>query len=413
MMKVVVVGGGAAGMFAAINIKFFVPQIDVTILEAAPQPLAKVRVSGGGRCNLTNSFAAGMPLSKIYPRGEKLMRNALRFFDHTDAYNWFEDQGVELVTQDDHCVFPASQDSGQIVDTFLRLCHEHSIDLQCSKRVESIRKEGDVFYIDVQGAAQTIECDIVVATTGGSPKMDALSLYSQLPLRFKDPVPSLFSFNIPSDPITELMGGVVENASVRLKGSRMMGSGALLITHWGISGPAVLRLSSYAARRLYEQHYKAQVLINWAGEASPEQVLRDILELKAENARKLVGSARPYALSARIWSHILHRADISQERRFVELGSKGINRIVATLIGDEYTIDGRSQHKEEFVTCGGISAGCVNPTTMESRDCENLFLAGEVLDVDAITGGFNLQAAWSMAYVAAQTIRDIYFEKQG
>lgn len=203
------------------------------------------------------------------------------------------------------------------------------------------------------------------------------------------------------------MGTVVESAVVTLKGSRMAGSGALLVTHWGISGPAVLKLSSYAARRLNESKYRAQILINWCGGASQEEVLRVLLSHKAEHGKKLVGSAPPFSLTARTWSHILHRANISEERRYVELGSKGINRIVASLAADEYRIDGRSLHKEEFVTCGGVAVGCINPATMESRDCPNFFVAGEVVDVDAITGGFNLQAAWSMAYVAAQTIRDI------
>lgn len=403
-MKVVVIGGGAAGFFAAINIKMFAPQIEVTILEAAAEPLAKVRVSGGGRCNLTNSFAATMPLIKIYPRGEKVMRSCFRFFNHSDAFDWFEEQGVRLVTQEDNCVFPLSQDSGEIIDTFLRLSKELGVELKCRKRVSLIRRQGAGFEVDIEGVAEPLVCDVVLGTTGGSPKAEGMSLYSQVPIRFVDPVPSLFSFNISSDPITELMGTVVENAVVSLKGSRLSGSGAMLITHWGISGPAVLRLSSYAARRLSESHYKAQILINWVGGASQEAVLAYLLKLIAENSRKLVGSARPYGLSGRAWAHILHRANISEERRFVELGSKGINRIVAALTADEYSVDGRSLHKEEFVTCGGVAVGCINPATMESRDCPNLFLAGEVVDVDAITGGFNLQAAWSMAYVAAQNI---------
>ncbi len=403
-MKVVIIGGGAAGFFAAINLKFFAPHAEVTILEAASTPLAKVRVSGGGRCNLTNSFAEDMPLIKRYPRGEKVMRSCLKFFDHSDAFDWFEEQGVELVTQDDNCVFPRSQESGQIIDTFLRLSAELGIEVKCRHRVTQVSKVADRFIIEVEGAKQPIECDTVLATTGGSPKAEGMSLYSQIPIRFVDPVPSLFSFNIPNNPITELMGTVVDNAVVSLKGSRLSGAGAMLITHWGISGPAVLRLSSYAARRLVESNYKAEIQISWVGGASQEQVLKDVLAHIAANSNKLVGSLAPYSLTARTWSHILHRADISHERRYAELGSKGINRIVASLTADQYSVDGRSIHKEEFVTCGGVAVGCINPATMESRDCPNFFVAGEVVDVDAITGGYNLQAAWSMAYVAAKNI---------
>ncbi len=409
-MKIAIIGGGAAGFFAAINLKMFAPEIEIVILEGAPAPLAKVRVSGGGRCNLTNSFAEGLPLVKYYPRGEKVMRSCFRFFDHSDTFDWFEEQGVELVTQDDNCVFPRSQDSGEIVDTFLRLSKELGVELKCRHKVSQVLRSGDGFSVEIEGSVAPISCDVVVATTGGSPKAEGMSLYSQIPIRFVDPVPSLFSLNIPHNPITELMGTVVEKAVVSIKGSRLSGSGALLVTHWGISGPAVLRLSSYAARRLYEQNYKTQILINWCGGASQDEVLAHLLKFIGENSKKLVSTARPYGLTARTWSHILHRANISEERRYVELGSKGINRIVAVLTADEYSVSGRSAHKEEFVTCGGVAVGCINPATMESRDCPNFFVAGEVVDVDAITGGFNLQAAWSMAYVAAQTIRDKFLE---
>ncbi len=406
-MKVVIIGGGAAGFFAAINLKMFSPQVDVTILEAAAAPLAKVRVSGGGRCNLTNSFAQELPLIKIYPRGEKVMRTCFKFFNHEDAFDWFEQQGVRLVTQDDNCVFPASQSSGEIIDTFMRLIKEHGITLKCRSAVRKVHRLGSGFSIDVEGCDQAITCDVVVATTGGSPTAAGVSLYSEIPIRFVDPLPSLFSFNIPNNPITELMGTVIENASISLKGSRLSGSGALLVTHWGVSGPAVLKLSSYAARRLSELDYKAQVMISWVGGVSQDQTLKRLLAHIAENSKKMVSSAAPFGLTSRTWSHILHRANISEERRYVELGSKGINRIVASLTADEYSIDGRSVHKEEFVTAGGVAVGCINPATMESRDCPNFFVAGELVDVDAITGGFNLQAAWSMAYVVAQSVRDL------
>ncbi|MFI3264839.1 MAG: aminoacetone oxidase family FAD-binding enzyme [Rikenellaceae bacterium] len=406
-MKVVIIGGGAAGFFAAINIKMFKPEVDVTILEAAAEPLAKVRVSGGGRCNLTNSFAADLPLIKIYPRGEKVMRNCFKFFNHDDAFDWFEEQGVSLVTQDDNCVFPASQNSGEIIDTFLRLTKELGVKCKCRQRVLKVRRKGEGFQIEIDGVEENIECDVVVATTGGAPTMEGVSLYSELPVRFVEPAPSLFSFNIKNNPITELMGTVVEPAVVSLKGSRMSGSGAMLITHWGISGPAVLKLSSYAARRMQENNYKEQIMISWVGGLSQEEVLRKLLLHIAENSKKLVGSAPPFGLTARTWIHVLYRSDISEERRYVELGSKGINRIVASLTADEYSINGRSAHKEEFVTAGGFAVGCINPVTMESRDCPNFFVAGEVVDVDAITGGFNLQAAWSMAYVVALSVRDL------
>ncbi|MFI3323489.1 MAG: aminoacetone oxidase family FAD-binding enzyme [Rikenellaceae bacterium] len=402
-MKVVIIGGGAAGFFAAINLKMFNAEIEVTILEAASTPLAKVRVSGGGRCNLTNSFAANLPLVKIYPRGEKVMRTCLKRFSHIDTYQWFEECGVELVTQADHCVFPASQDSAQIVDTLMREAKERGVEIKCRRKAQRVVRAGEGFEVETEGG-DIFACDAIIATTGGAPKGEDRELYSQIPIRFVEPVPSLFSLNIPHNPITELSGTVVENAVIGLKGSRLSGSGALLVTHWGVSGPAALKLSSYAARRLHECNYKAQVMINWVGGASQEEVLSTLLKHISEHSKKLVGSAAPFALTSRTWAHLLHRADISEERRFVELGSKGINRIVATLTADEYSVDGRGAHKEEFVTCGGVAVGCINPATMESRDCPNFYVAGEMVDLDAITGGFNLQAAWSTAYVAAQSI---------
>lgn len=403
-MKVVIIGGGAAGFFAAINLKKFSSKIDVTILEAAASPLAKVRVSGGGRCNLTNTFEEQMPLIKRYPRGEKVMRSCFRFFDHNATYDWFEDHGVQLVRQDDHCVFPRSQSSSQIIDTFMSLVKELSVELKCHQRVSCVERQGDGFAIHVEGAKDIMECDVVIATTGGSPTAAGVGLYSTLPIRFVDPLPSLFTFKISNNPLTELMGTVVDSAMVSLKGSRMAGSGALLITHWGLSGPAVLKLSSYAARRLHEVDYRFEILISWVGGVSQEETLKLLLAHIAEHSKKLVGSVAPFGLTARTWAHILRRAGISLERRYVELGSKGVNRIVAALCADEYSVDGRGTHKEEFVTCGGVAVGCINPATMESRDCPNLYVAGEVVDVDAITGGYNLQAAWSMSYVAAQNI---------
>ncbi len=403
-MKVIIIGGGAAGLFAAINLKDFAPSVDVTVLEGGAEPLAKVRVSGGGRCNLTNSFAEPLPLIKRYPRGEKVMRSCFRFFDYRDTYEWFESRGVKLVTQSDNCVFPASQSSGEIIDTLLRLARERGVKLSCRKRVNRVSKVGEGFSVEIEGEGEALEADVVLATTGGAPTSAGVALYESLAVRFVDPVPSLFSFNISNNPITELMGTVVDDAVVSLKGSRLSGQGALLVTHWGISGPAVLKLSSYAARRLSEANYKAQIMINWVGGISQDELLKALLAHIAQNKAKMVVSAPPFNLTSRTWAHLLHRADISHERRYVELGSKGINRLVSTLTADEYSIDGRGAHKEEFVTCGGVAVGCINPATMESRDCPNFFVAGEVVDVDAITGGYNLQAAWSMAYVAAQNI---------
>ncbi|MFI3292783.1 MAG: NAD(P)/FAD-dependent oxidoreductase [Rikenellaceae bacterium] len=400
-MNIAIIGGGAAGFFAAINIKERNPSYEVTIFEASENVLSKVRISGGGRCNLTNSFEEVESLAKIYPRGEKVMRHALKIFDHRATYAWFEERGVRLTTQKDCCVFPASQRSDEIIETFLRLSHELGINIKCRHKIECIEKEGDKFILTTSKGE--FESDRVVVTTGGAPQQSAISFLEKLPLMFVAPTPSLFSFNL-FDPITELMGVVEERATVTLKGSKLKSSGALLITHWGVSGPAILKLSSYGARKLKDENYRAQILINWISTPNEGMILSEINRVITYNSKKLVSSAAPFSITSRLWQHIMRRADISSERRWAELGVKGINRIVATLMADEYTVIGKSTHAEEFVTAGGVDIKSINPTTMESRKCPGLYLAGEVLDVDAITGGFNLQAAWSMGYVVSQSI---------
>ncbi|MFI3328535.1 MAG: aminoacetone oxidase family FAD-binding enzyme [Rikenellaceae bacterium] len=405
--KIAIIGGGAAGFFAAINLKRLQPDAEVTIFEASEQPLAKVAVSGGGRCNLTNTFLDqyGEPLNliKVYPRGEKIMRNCLRQFDQTDCYEWFEREGVKLVTQEDQCVFPKSQDSYEIIELFYSLCDELGVIIKKRHFVESIRKEGERFKVLFGEGLKSYDCDYLLATTGGSPKREGMNLYNELPIRITDLAPSLFSLKIPNNPITELTGAVIENAQVTLKGGKVCGTGAMLITHWGVSGPAVLKLSSYCAKRLKEEEYKGAILINWVGITQDEigEQLRATID---ENGKKMVGSLHPFGLTTRVWEHILQRSDISLERRVAELGSKGINRIIATLASDEYQFNGRGTNKEEFVTCGGIAVGALNPRTLESHDCKGLFFAGEVIDLDAITGGFNLQAAWTTAFAASTAI---------
>ncbi len=401
-MKIGIIGGGAAGFFAAINIKRLKPDAEVTIFEGSSKVLAKVKISGGGRCNLTNTFQGEESLSKIYPRGEKIMRNVLKQFDHEDAYKWFEDHGVKLTTQSDNCVFPASQDSQEIIDAFLRLTRELDIEVCCSHKVERISSTSERFLITTSGDVYPeFLCDRVVVTTGGAPKLSSVDFLRDIPLLYVEPIPSLFTFKI-SNPLTELMGVVMDRATVSLKGTKLKASGALLITHWGVSGPAVLKLSSYGARQLRDQDYRGAILVNWISAPDEAVVLSEINRVITYNSRKLVSSVAPFSITNRLWLHIMSRANIDPERRWAELGVKGINRIVAVLMGDEYEIAGKSTHAEEFVTCGGVSLKSVNPTTMECRSCPGLYFAGEVLDVDAITGGFNLQAAWSMGYVVAQ-----------
>ncbi len=401
-MKIAIIGGGAAGFFTAINIKKSCPTAEVTIYESSANVLSKVRVSGGGRCNLTNSFEDVTTLSNVYPRGEKIMRHALRIFDHEATYRWFEDHGVKLTTQSDCCVFPASQSSEEIINRFLTLSCELGVEIKCNHKILNIKSEVEGgFSLTLEG--QTYICDIVIVTSGGAPQQNNLSFLNSLQLSYVAPTPSLFSFKL-NDPITELMGIVMESATLTLKGTKLKASGPLLITHWGMSGPAILKLSSYGARKLNEANYRGEILVNWVSAPNEGVVLSEINRTINYNSKKLVSSVAPFGITNRLWLHIMSRADISVERRWAELGLKGINRIVAVLMADEYKISGKSTHAEEFVTCGGVDIKTINPTTMEARKYPGLYFAGEVLDVDAITGGFNLQAAWSMAYIVATQV---------
>lgn len=404
-MKIAIIGGGAAGFFTAINLMKFTSDADITIYESASKVLSKVEITGGGRCNLTNSFEEIRHLASAYPRGEKLLKLAFKLFDHNATYNWFESNNIRLVTQDDCSVFPESQDSHEIIDTFLDIADELGITIKTTHKVSSIEKDGDKYKLSFGSERQpSIVYDTVVVTTGGSPKREGLDMLNTLDFDIIEPVPSLFSFNIPNDSITELMGTVVEHAVVKLQGTKAKASGALLITHWGVSGPAILKLSSYAARILNQSDYQAKLSINWINRNIEKGTLAELESIIEQNSQKLVTSIKPYNLPARLWLNILKRANISEQRRWAELGSKGINRIMNVLTNDEYQIDGKANFKDEFVTCGGISLDNIDHITLESLKHPNLYFAGEVLDIDAITGGFNLQAAWSTGYAVAHSI---------
>lgn len=403
-MNIAIIGGGAAGFFLAISLKQLAPKANVTIFEKSTKVLAKVAVSGGGRCNLTNSFAEMSDLNRAYPRGGKLMKRAFTVFNHEKTYDWFEDMGVRLVTQDDQCVFPRSQDAQTIIDCFLRLSKELGISAKTAHTLQSIKSGSKYTLIFSEENIGDQTFDAVAITTGGSPKAEGLSYLEALGHKIVQPVPSLFTFNIPSDPIKELMGVVVENATVSLQGTKLKASGALLITHWGMSGPAILKLSSYGARIISEKEYRFNILVNWVNEVNCDKITNYLNAIVLQNPQKQVSNIRPYDISSRLWLFLLQKAEIPEERKWAELGKKGINRIMNVLSNDEYKVHGKGAFRDEFVTCGGVSLSCIDFNTMESNTCKNLYFAGEVLDIDAITGGFNLQAAWTTAYVAALAI---------
>lgn len=389
-MKTAVIGGGAAGFFLALNIKEMMPDMEVVIFERSQRLLAKVEVSGGGRCNCTNSFALVSDLSQVYPRGHRLMKRLMHVFSQDDAYRWFEDHGVPLVTQDDECVFPQAQDSHAIIHCFLSLAHRYHVDVRLGQKITSLDdlKSFDFFAV----------------TTGGSPTGAGLRWLAELGHEMESPVPSLFTFSIDDVRLHQLQGLVVADAEVRISGTKLRASGPLLLTHWGVSGPVVLRLSSYAARYLSDCRYQAPLTIGWVSQTENE-LQGHLYAMSSRESQKLLATCNPFGLQQRLWAYLLEKALGGRASvRWGELNKKDVNRMVNILTNDTYSIAGRAPFKDEFVTCGGVSLKAVNPSTMESRHVPHLYFAGEVLDIDGVTGGFNFQAAWTTAYVAAQSI---------
>lgn len=400
-MTISIIGAGAAGCFAAIEAARRMPQADICVYESLNRPLAKVAITGGGRCNLTNSFQEVRSLETVYPRGARLMKRLFHTFDHRDTMRWFEAEGVPLTVQDDQCVFPRSQDAQDIVGTLLRLMQRHGIAIKTSSRAESIEpQEGGGYKISFAGGG-CVSSDAVIVTTGGSPRADGAAFLNPLQLKTVPPVPSLFSFSLEAHPLKSLMGIVVANVTARLAGTKFKTDGPLLITHWGVSGPAILKLSSHVARHLAECSYRATLALNWLGDVNEAEALDLLKGIMEENPQKQLASAFPRQLGKRLWLYLLESLRLAAEQKWANLGAKDLRRLAAGCTNHLLPIAGRNRHKEEFVTCGGVALSEINPSTLECRRHPRLFFAGEVLDVDAVTGGFNLQAAWTMGYVAA------------
>ena len=415
MASVAIIGAGAAGCFCAAVLREVCPELSVTVFEAHDKPLAKVAITGGGRCNITNSFEGIRSLSEAYPRGERLMKRALKQFSQADCVEWFQSRGVPLVLQDDHCYFPVSQDAMDVVRCLLRAMK--GAELRLGTKVEDFRRFPALRQ--AQGPTQgppgmtaTSSCpaatghlmvngesfDFVVVTTGGATK--GLPFLESFELEMVPPVPSLFTLNIP-DPSLKALMGLVTNSRISLQGTPFKAEGQLLITDWGLSGPATLKLSSYAARHLAENGYKGTISINWL--CSNEESVKEQLQLLSRDNVKKQLSSTPL-LPSRLWAHILSKSGIREDLRWGEIGTKGFNRLVATLTNDCYPVSGKSRFREEFVTAGGVALSNIGLNTLECKKHPGLYFAGEVLDIDAITGGFNLQAAWTTGYICAMSI---------
>ena len=391
-MKTAIIGGGAAGFFLAINLKEMVPEMDVTIFERGKRVLTKVEISGGGRCNCTNSFAEVNDLQEVYPRGHRLMKRLMKGFSQEDAYRWFEAHGVRLTTQEDQCVFPMSQDSHTIINCFTAEAKRRGVVVCTESKIQSLDDLRDY--------------DFIAVTTGGQPKAEGLQWLAEKGHEIAAPVPSLFTFRIDDESFHALMGTVIAHAVAMIPGTKLRAEGPLLITHWGMSGPAILKLSSYGARLLAEQQYKSPLAINWTNLRDTE-VMEALGALMAQYGQKQLKSIAPCGLPARLWTYLVEKCLGERANgRWGSLNKKELNRLANMLSGgDHYVIAGRAAFKDEFVTCGGISLQAIDPVTLESKHVPGLYFAGEILDIDGITGGFNFQAAWTTAYTVAQAIR--------
>ena len=400
-MRIIVIGGGAAGFFAAISAKEHNPEAEVTILEKTSKFLGKVKISGGGRCNVTNATFNSRILSESYPRGEKFLRKAFEVFNAATMVEWLESRGVALKTYHDNCIFPLSNDSQTIIDCFLSEARRLHINLHLSQSVDEIKPTAKGFRIHCRDTEY--DADRVIVTTGGQPKMSGLLWLEDVGHQIIPPVPSLFTFNMPQEPIRDLMGIVVEKARVRIEGQKLIGQGPLLVTHWGMSGPAILQLSAWGARILAEKEYRCAILVNWLDDTKEEELRNQINLTIKEYGGKMVVNLNPFAMPNRLWAFLLDKNDIKPSLRWNELGGKALNKLINTLINDRYVVEGKTTFKEEFVTAGGVDLQDISVQTMESKKCPGLYFAGEIMDIDGITGGFNFQSAWTTGYIAGKS----------
>lgn len=402
-MKIAVIGGGAAGFFAAISCKAHHPEANVSIFEKSSKTLAKVKVSGGGRCNVTNVCEPQSDFLRHYPRGQKQLKKTFNYFNRRDTLDWFESRGVKLKAEPDGRMFPVSDDSQTIIDCLRSEVERLGVSLLNKKGISELKAHTQGGFELIFDSTDKNYFDYVIIATGGNPKSSGYGWLRQLGHKIVEPVPSLFTFNIPEEKkLKALMGLAVSNAEVKIQGTKMVQDGPVLVTHWGLSGPAVLKLSAWGARQLYDMNYNFKIQVNWTGGMNEEELRGLVLNSSETDSKKKISNAKPVDVPNRLWEYLLDRIDLDSQMIWAEVNKKGKNRLINILLNDEYAVMGKTTFKEEFVTCGGVDLSEVDFNTMQSRKLPGLFFAGEVLDIDGITGGFNFQAAWSTGFVAGK-----------
>ncbi|WP_038007658.1 NAD(P)/FAD-dependent oxidoreductase [Terrimonas ferruginea] len=400
----VVVGGGAAGFFCAINAARLRPGLKVFLLEKTNKLLSKVRVSGGGRCNVTHACFDIRELSMRYPRGTHFVRKAFHRFFTENTIEWFAERDVQLKTESDGRMFPVTDNSQTIVECLLREASRYNIDIRLQTTVEALTITENNQFLLRTDKNSSLTADYVCIACGGYPRSSMFDWLRAIGHTIEEPVPSLFTFNVPNHPITALMGVSVPEARVRISGSKLEQTGPVLITHWGFSGPAVLRTSAWGARDLQKMNYHFTCQINWLGDKQEQLLREEFQQYRHERAAQKLVNKNPWQLPQRLWEFMLQQCEITPDTRWADLPAKAQNKLIKELVNSEFNVTGKTTFKEEFVTAGGIKLSEIDPQTMMSRKLPNLFFAGEIMDVDGITGGFNFQHAWTSGWIAANSI---------
>ena len=401
--QLIVIGGGAAGFFCAVNAARMNPELDVVILEKSNKLLSKVRISGGGRCNVTHALFDIAEMSKRYPRGQNFVKKTFHQFFTADTIKWFEERGVRLKAEKDGRMFPITDASQTIIDCLMNEANSYGVEIRMNAEVKALNAESLKFKI-LLANNQLLTADYVCIACGGYPKLSMFQWLLDAGHAINHPVPSLFTFNLPKHSITGLMGVSVEKAKVKIEGTKLVEDGPVLITHWGLSGPAILRLSAWGARDLSVKNYEFKVHINWLTDYNEQTVKEALQNFRAAHANKKIANHNFAQLPHRLWQFLLEQSGVKEEMRFADLPAKNENALIKNLVDYVVEVKGKTTFKEEFVTAGGVNLSEVDANTMMSKKTPNLFFAGEILDVDGGTGGFNFQNAWTSGWIAARNI---------
>ena len=404
--RLIVIGGGAAGFFCAVNAARMDPSLKVTIVEKSNKLLRKVRISGGGRCNVTHACSSITEMTEYYPRGAQFLKKAFHHFFIADTIRWFEERGVPLKTEGDGRIFPVSNSSQTIIDCLLNEAIRHGVEILMNRELKGLKREDDQWTLLFADGGQ-VKADQVVIAAGGYPRPLQYDWLKESGHSIENPVPSLFTFNMPGNSITSLMGITVADVKIKLTGTKLSERGPLLITHWGLSGPAILKLSAWGARELSETNYQFGIVINWLPDLNENSLRIKFHQLRLDLAPQKLVNRNPFGLPSRLWEWLVKESGIPEQLRWADLPAREQNRLIKNLCSGEFNISGKTTFKEEFVTAGGINLEEIDFNTMQSRICPGLFFAGEVINIDGVTGGFNFQNAWTTGWVAARGVSKV------